>query len=145
MIDANKLKKIQDCKGRLKEIIGDKGVLQLAKDGICPHYLITNPMTNEQTIWFIASELNEWFEVNYINYIKGNFVQNYNFIHFDKDFHKAIGIVPDELLAISNLYQLPIQHLNTPPGIYFLCKKNKIVYIGQASNVSKRIIVQIEE
>lgn len=145
MIDSSKLKKIQDCKGRIKEIIGDDGVLQLAKDGVCPHYIITNPLTKEESIWFVPSEINEWFERNYINYREGNFVTKYSFVYFNKDIHKASGKVPDELIKIKNLYHLPIEYISTPPGIYFLCKNNKIRYIGQASNISNRVITHISE
>jgi len=145
MIDANKLKKIQDCKGRLKEIVGDEGVLQLAKNGICPHYIITNPITREESIWFIPSEINEWFETNFINYRDGAFVQNYTFVHFNKELHKANGTIPNELCKIKELYHLPIEHISTPPGIYFLCKNGKIQYIGQAVNVASRVITHITE
>jgi hypothetical protein len=145
MIDASKLKRIQDCKGRLKEIVGDEGVLQLAKDGICPHYIITNPITMEESIWFIPSEINNWFDSNYINYRNSAFVQNYTFVHFNKDMHKASGSIPDELCKIKELYHLPIEHISTPPGIYFLCKDGVIKYIGQASNIANRVITHVTE
>jgi hypothetical protein len=145
MIDASKLKQIQDCKGRLKEIVGDEGVLQLAKDGICPHYIITNPITKEESIWFLPSELNAWFQDNFISYNEGNFVQNYTFIHFNKEERKATGQIPAELSKIKELYHLPVEHINTPPGIYFLCKKGEIKYIGQAINIGSRVVTHITE
>lgn len=145
MIDSSKLRKIQDCKGRLKEIIGDEGVLKLAKDGICPHYIITNPITKEESIWFIPSELNEWFDDNFVTCRKGHFIQNYSFYHFNKELHKVNDKVPDELIRIKDLYRLPIENVSTPPGIYFLCKEGKIKYIGQAVNVAGRIIQHLNE
>jgi|694.fasta_scaffold79329_2 hypothetical protein len=145
MLETNKLRKIQDCKGRLKEIVGDEGVLQLAKDGICPHYIITNPITKEESIWFIASEINEWFDKNFVNYRDGLFVQNYTFLHFNKELHKVRGQIPEELSRIKELYHLPMENISTPPGIYFLCKNNKIQYIGQAGNVANRVITHITE
>ncbi len=145
MVDANKLKKIQDCRGRLKEIVGDEGVLQLAKDGICPHYIITNPITKEESFWFVPSEINEWFESNYIRYNEGGFTPSYTFIYFNKDLHKAADGIPEELNKVSDLYHLPIEHIITPPGVYFLCKNKKIQYIGQASNVGSRIITHISD
>jgi hypothetical protein len=145
MIDANKLKQIQDCKGRLKELVGDEGVLQLALDGIVPHYVIINPLTKEESIWFIPSELNHWFENNYIKYKSGHYTPKFDFIYFNKDLHKPLKEVPFELSKITDLYRLPFENISTPPGIYFLCKDNKIQYVGQASNISKRILTHISE
>jgi len=145
MIEANKLKKIEDCKGKLKQIVGDEGVLQLAKDGSCPHYIIINPITKEESIWFIPSELNEWFDENFIHYKEGNFVQNYKFTYFDKEVHRATKKVPDELLNIKNLLELPIENISTPSGIYFLCKENKIKYIGQSNYITGRVTQHIAE
>ncbi len=145
MVDANKLRRVEDCKGRLKEIVGNEGVIQLAKDGICPHYKITNPLNGEESIWFIPSELNNWFENNFIKYNEGHFTPNFTFIHFNKELHNVKGNIPEELSKIKNLYSLPLEHISTPPGVYFLCKNDKIKYIGQASNVSNRIITHIQE
>lgn len=143
MID--KLKKITDCKGKYKDIIGEDGILQLAKDGICPHYVLINPLTKEETIWFIPSELNEWYQNNYTTYREGEASMNYKFLYFNQYENKATGQIPDELVHIKNLYSLPIEYISTPPGIYFLCKGKKIQYIGQAVNVSSRIINHISE
>lgn len=144
-MEANKLKSVAECKGRLKELVGDDGILQLAKDGICPHYVITNPLTKEETIWFIPSELNEWLDSNYVRYNEGYFTQKYEFITFNENEYRAYGEVPKELSKISNLYHLPIKDIKTPPGIYFLCKGNEIQYIGQSSNISQRVITHLTE
>jgi len=145
MVDINKLRRVEDCKGRLKEIVGDEGVLQLAKDGICPHYILTNPLTKEETIWFLPSELNQWFQDNFARYDSGGFVQEYNFVHFDRELNSPKGEVPVELCKIKELYEIPIQYVNTPPGIYFLCKGGKIQYIGQATNVANRVKAHVSE
>ena len=87
MIGASRLRRIQNCGGRLKEIVGDEGVIQLAKDGICPHYVMINPITEEETIWFNPSELNEWFEMNFIKY---NVIFPKNLCKIFKDFNQLI-------------------------------------------------------
>lgn len=145
MIDTSKLKKIEECKGRIKEIIGDAAILDLAKNGICPHYIVINPITQEESIFFISSELNEWLSENFVRYNQGCITPSFRFIHFNKEEFKAPGNVPVELSYISNLYYLPIENINTPPGIYFLCKGQKVQYIGQAKNVAARIITHISE
>ncbi len=139
MIDANKLKKVNECKGRLKELVGDEGIMQLAKDGILPHYIITNPITKEESYWFVPSELKEWLESNLVKYQKGHFSPQFHFNYFDKDLMPAKSLIPQELSRISDLFELPLEILRTPPGIYFLCKDGKIVYIGQTANVARRI------
>lgn len=145
MIDATKLKTLQDCKGRIKSIMTDEEILSLCNDGIIPHYIITNPVTKQESVWFIASELNEWFDGNHIHYRESNFTPSYQFLSFDREQMKVTGGLPDELCKISDIYQLPMEFINTPPGIYFLCKDNKIQYIGQAKNVMNRITTHIME
>jgi excinuclease UvrABC nuclease subunit len=46
---------------------------------------------------------------------------------------------------IKNLYQLPLEAITTPPGIYFLCHQSKLVYIGKAVNITNRIFGHISE
>lgn len=145
MIDATKLKKIQDCKGRYKEIIGDEDCLKLAHDGILPHYVIINPITKEQSLYFVASEINDWFNSNFIKYNEGYFPQSFHFHFFDKEQHQPTGDIPEELNKISDLYELPMSIINTPPGVYFLCADKVIVYIGQAVNISNRINAHIAQ
>lgn len=145
MINTSNLRKIEGCKGKLKDLIGNEGILKLANEGLCPHYIITNPITKEETIWFMSSEINTWLENNYIKYNKGYDSQNYTFFHFNNNVEKAKLNVPAELSKINDLYHLPIQDINTPPGIYFLCKNDKIQYIGQSVNVASRVMQHIRE
>lgn len=144
-ISGTKLRKIEDCKGKLKDIIGNEGILHLAKEGICPHYVIINPITKEETIWFIASELNRWLDENYIKHKDGHFTPEYHFIYLDKKLYKPKNDVPEELLKIHNLYQLPIDNIHTPPGVYFLCKDKEIRYVGKSINVAHRLMYHIAE
>jgi hypothetical protein len=145
MIDASKLKSISDCKGKIKDILNDNDIIALAKNGICPHYLITNPITKEETIWFIPSELNDWFVNTFVQYRQGHFEQKHNFIYFNKYEFKIKSKIPDELLIIDNLFELPIGNIFTTSGIYFLCLDGKIKYIGQAENISARAYTHYKE
>lgn len=145
--DASKLKKAEDCRGRIKEMVGDDGLIQLAKDGIIPHYVVKNPLTGEESFWFIASEINDWFNQNYIRYVNGFFTPKFEFLIFDPN-NYAIGqedVIPPELSKVQDLYKLPMEAINTPPGIYFLCKGSAIQYIGQAANVSARVFTHMNE
>ncbi len=145
MIDTSKLRKIEDCKGKLKEVISNEEIIQLAKSGICPHYILTNPLTKQESIWFVSSEINEWFQSNYVSYREGCFEQNLNFMYFDKIKHRPTSEIPEELSRIVNLFQLPIENISTPSGIYFLCKGKTIQYIGQSYNIAGRVITHKNE
>lgn len=48
--------------------------------------------------------------------------------------------IPVELQNVANINKLPIDFLNTPSGIYFLCLNSSLQYIGQAKNIAYRVI-----
>jgi len=143
MIELSKLKTIEDCHGRLKKFLGSDEIVQLAKDGICPHYVMTNPITKEQSFFFVPSELNEWMAANYIHAVEGKFVPEITFMDFSPI--KPETIIPLELIAIRDLFELPMSRITTPPGVYFLCQDGKIMYIGQSVNVASRIVSHVKE
>lgn len=147
MDNLSNLKKAENLKGKAIEIIGINGLLELAKNGKCPHYILTNPLTNETSIWFATAEINDWFNHNYVHRVESNYGANHRFILFEETEFKPRkeDVIPRELLAISELYKLPLHILNTPPGIYFLCLDGKIKYIGQAVNVAYRISSHLKE
>jgi hypothetical protein len=47
--------------------------------------------------------------------------------------------IPEELSHIHPIYKMPNIGLNTGPCVYFLCDQNKVVYVGQAVEGTKRI------
>lgn len=51
-----------------------------------------------------------------------------------------------ELTKIKSLYRFPFaEQTCTPPVVYFLCNKGKIVYVGQSTNVATRIQTHLNE
>ena len=122
MIDSNKLKRVDECKGKLKELIGNEGILTLAESGICPHYIIKNPITNEQHYYFIPSELNFWLEENYITYSKGNLELN-TFINILDTNSRPKSQIPKALYKITSLKEFIVTSEHILPSVYFLCKK----------------------
>jgi hypothetical protein len=48
--------------------------------------------------------------------------------------------VPLEISRITHLFKLPKSLFNSGSCIYFLCKDEKVVYVGQAENVHQRLI-----
>lgn len=48
--------------------------------------------------------------------------------------------IPIEISKIDSLFKLPKTLFNSGSCIYFLCKNEKVVYIGQAENVHQRLV-----
>lgn len=48
--------------------------------------------------------------------------------------------VPVEISRIEDLYKLPKTLFNSGSCIYFLCRENKVVYVGQALNIHARLV-----
>jgi hypothetical protein len=142
---APKLKTVSELKGKIKNILTDDEIISLTKQGSCPHYILINPITKEESIWFISSEINEWFETKYIKQVKEIINPKFDFIFFDKEKHKVYNEIPDELILIKGLYELPIIDIRTPSGVYFLCLGKKIMYIGQSVTIGGRVLNHIRE
>lgn len=146
-IATTKYRKIEECDGKLTLMVGHDKILDLAKNGLCPHYVLTNPSTKEETILFSKGELEDWLRHNYLQQVNPTTFGNAQFMRFDpyvhtlKDFEK----VPFEISKIKNLKQLPLEKLKTPPGIYFLCKDKQLVYIGKSIDVLHRIMNHIKQ
>ena len=49
---------------------------------------------------------------------------------------KKPAAMPAEIADINTIVEIPAIH---PPGVYFLCHENKVVYVGQSTNPSARI------
>lgn len=47
--------------------------------------------------------------------------------------------VPIEISGIKDLFRLPTQAFQSGPCVYFLCHEGRVVYVGQAMNVSVRV------
>ena len=48
--------------------------------------------------------------------------------------------IPIEISKIDSLFKLPKSLFNSGTCIYFLCKNDKVVYVGQAENVHQRLV-----
>jgi len=48
--------------------------------------------------------------------------------------------IPIEISKIDSLFKLPKSLFNSGSCIYFLCKNDKVVYVGQAENVHQRLV-----
>jgi hypothetical protein len=135
------LRKLSELKGKVKEFFTDEEIMKMVENFQLPHYVLTNPITQERTVYFISSEVNEWVAKHCIQQHKCEFEQTIEVILFNYDTHKVSSCdsVPTELSSVKDLYKLPVGLYSTPPGIYFLCLGNEIVYIGQSVNIAGRV------
>lgn len=141
MLDINRLRSAKELKGKIKELFTDQQLEELARNYGLPHYVLTNPIEGKDYIYFIQQDINEWIAENCIKKNECKIEQTLRFLHFNADEHRATcsDAVPPQLSRIRSLFKLPIDVLSTPPGIYFLCEDEEIVYVGQALNVARRI------
>lgn len=141
MIEINKLKQASEIKGKLTQFITAKEIEQLAINHSIPHYELINPLTGKKSFWFIQDEVHEWLKDYFVKY-DFRFTPELVFVNFNEVSYQIFPTdeVPPALGSIKSLYKLPEKNLNTPPGIYFLCKGNEIVYVGKAVNIGHRII-----
>ena len=146
-MELNKLKSAKNITGKIKEFFSDSELIEMANNALCPHYIVYNPLKKTNEVCFIQAELNSWMIDNLIKQRRFVLEQELNIQYVDYDIHKIseTDIVPSELTRIKSLLKLPIALISTPPGVYFLCKEQNIVYIGKAKNVYARILNHIDE
>jgi hypothetical protein len=147
MVSLGGLKQASDLRGKVKELFTEVEIIAMAKGHAMPHYVLTNPVTKEVHYLFNAAEVNEWVTTNCLEQKEYHAEQTLVFHHFNADAHgiELGDVIPKELHSIKGLYKIPLEILSSPPGVYFLCQKGEIVYIGQSLNVAQRIITHRKE
>lgn len=135
--DLSKLKQVHELTGLVKQLFTSDDLVKLARQILIPHYIITNPLTKEDTIWFIQAELIDWIIDNNLQYNRAILSPQIKFLEISTI--KNIDKIPFELLSVANLFELPMEAIRTPSGIYFLCKNCKIQYIGQSVHIASRV------
>jgi len=126
----NGLKTAEEIANSLSNGISVDRILELADSGYMPHYRIDggSPL-------FIISEVKDWVSKNIIHKCNGSV------------FPEAIRVVlpappvvdrpPDSICNINMLQQIP--KYGYQPGVYFLCKNESVVYVGQSITPSSRV------
>lgn len=140
MIEVNKLKKAEQIRGKVTEFLSPQDFIHLAEMEEVPHYILTNPLTKENTICFIQSDIDDWFQ-DYVQYRNQKIAPQIIFHTNERAKFKVCPLshVPPGLASIKGLQQIPFNAFDSPAGIYFLCKEQEIVYIGQAQSVFARV------
>lgn len=146
--DPSRLKKADQLKGKISQIMTPEEIEKLAKDGSIPHYILTNPLTGEHTYLFGSQEINDWFNYTCITKVNGEVIsnlQNFPLLRSVEDYIANKGKVPEELMCMREVYRMPVEKIIAVPGIYFLCLGNKVVYIGQSTCIQHRISTHIQQ
>lgn len=140
MIDVNKLRTIGELKGKVTQLFSRQQILEMVDKKLIPHYILTNPLTKTEIILFDNTEINYWLT----KHLKENRIdleQELHFLCFDPSHFTfdATDKIPPALTQLKRLYKLSKNHYGTPHGVYFLCKDEEVVYVGQAQNIRDRV------
>jgi len=155
-----KLRIAQDLNKKTLESIGMK-LLQKNKDGVFV-------MPDDLIIVRHINDLAEKREIKHYR-LKGEYEEVYLFdneeIIYDLDIMQveakkipdvikiqcydekvtASDEIPIEISKIDSLFKLPKTLFNSGSCIYFLCKNDRVVYIGQAENVHNRLVAHMKD
>ena len=150
-----KLRMAQDLNKKTLEVIGMK-LLQKNKDGVFV-------MPDDSIIARYINNLAEKREIKHYR-LKGEYEEIYLFDNDEiisdlnimqveaKKVPDVIKIqcydekvtasdeIPIEISKIDSLFKLPKSLFNSGSCIYFLCKNERVVYVGQAENVHQRLV-----
>jgi hypothetical protein len=122
---------------KLKGAVSAGRLLELATSGIIPHYDV------DGNVMFGPGETKEWVNHNLVVRRPGKHIGNGIVTIIDVTApSKRFDTIPTELSAIAGmLIPLSIQSAESVgvPGVYFLCHKAKVVYVGQSVNVLQRV------
>lgn len=137
MADIASLLSADEMSEKVKGVISPERLLELAQSGILPHYNVDG-----QTL-FGSGETKEWLNHNLVvrrpgRHVGHSIVTVVEVTAPSKD-HKSI---PVSLSAIAGaLIPLSVQSSEALPipGVYFLCHKRQVVYVGQSVNVFGRV------
>ncbi len=127
----------EEMSARIKSVISPERLIELARSDIAPHYIV------DGQIMFGASETKEWINHNLVTRVKGR--------HIGDGICRVVNVVdtvgensvpPVSLRAIAGfLIPMGLESIETLPfsGVYFLCHRGDVVYVGQSVNVMSRV------
>jgi hypothetical protein len=112
------------------KLLSAERIIELSKSGHLPHYLIDN-----NVYLYNQSEVRRWIDINITTRNEGkNFP---DVIRLNVPASVITDQPPKSIWNIPNLQQIPKHSYQT--GVYFLCKEDEVVYVGQSINPATRI------
>lgn len=108
-------------------------ILSLADGGFIPHYRVKGI---EQPL-FEVNETKAWVASNLVEHVEGEKLPAPKiFVVKDQDFCSVIETAPANIASVQGLRQYNPELFT---GIYFMCLKNEVVYVGQSTSVPGRL------
>jgi hypothetical protein len=137
MADLSSLLTAESMSEKLRHVVSADRLLELAACGSIPHYDV------DGSVMFGPGETKEWLNHNLIvrrpgRHIGSAIVTIVNVMAPSK----KRDAIPVELSAIAGmLIPLGVQGAESigVPGVYFLCHRGTVVYVGQSGNVLGRV------
>lgn len=137
MADITSLLDADEMSHKLKGVVSSDRLLELAAAGMIPHYDV------DGSVMFGPTETREWINHNLVVRRAGTHLGDSIVTIVDVMApSKKRDCIPIELSAIAGmLIPLGVQSCESValPGVYFLCHKSKVVYVGQSVNVFGRV------
>jgi hypothetical protein len=108
----------------------EQQILELAESGYMPHYKIGNgpPM-------FGVTKVKKWVAENMLTEYEGRPISSAIRVVYPAP--SPVSEIPTSIQNVPGLQEIPKHHFQ--PGVYFLCKAWKVVYVGQSVAPSNRI------
>lgn len=137
MADVCSLLTPAEMSEKLKGVIAEERLVELAHSQLIPHYTIDNE------IWFGPQETKEWVNHNLIVRHQGKRLDAMSVTVVNVT-GTAIGLksLPIQLRGMAGaLIPMAIESVESAKmsGVYFLCKDGNVVYVGQSVNVAQRV------
>ena len=110
--------------------VGVERLIELTEAGYIPHYKIDG-----NTLRFKITEVKKWLAVNLVHRTEGRPLENAIRIVYEAP--PPTEKPPTSISNLSALQQIPVYGYQ--PGVYFLCKENTVVYVGQSITPHSRV------
>ena len=120
------LRTAEEISMTIKGALSAERVVELAEAGYMPHWRI-----DEGPPMFKSSEVKDWISTNLARRIKGSRLPDEIRITYTGTKPDDLLKVPLEIRDIDGLCDIT-KHIDLGPGVYFLCRDEKVVYIGQS-------------
>lgn len=120
---------------------------KLAREGIVPCYKVYDPSKSDFGFLYLPWELDSFIRKNWVYVQDGVSACNYDIVitKYTSDTTPDPIIVPKPLEKLHNLKCLPFDKVGYGSGVYFLCKGNDIVYVGESTCLIARISAHLHE
>jgi len=130
------LKTASEIEDALKSGISEARVIELANSGYMPHYRIDGgePL-------FMVSEVKSWVSANLMQHNQGREMPTS--LRVCVAAPPVTDAPPKCIENLPGLQQIP--HVEYQSGVYFLCKDQEVIYIGQSVSPGSRISAHCAE